>query len=174
MLAPVELRPLMPDDAEIVLELRRHNRRHFLTGEPEHDDRFFTLPVQRQQLELLAGERLAGTREQFGVFVDDALAGYVSLSQIFRGAFQNAYLGYAIDRDHVGRGLATQAIQLAVEHAWAIGLHRVQANVAPTNGASRRALEKNRFRHEGTALRYLHIGGAWTDHDMFAKTAEEH
>jgi ribosomal-protein-alanine N-acetyltransferase len=173
MLAGVELRPLTMADAEIVLEMRVRNRHHFLTGEPLRDDRFYTLAAQRQQLEALAAERIAGTREQLGVFVDGALSGYVSLSQIFRGAFQNAYLGYAIDLAHVGRGLATEAVRGAVEHAWDIGLHRVQANVATTNHASRRVLEKNGFRHEGTALRYLHIGGAWTDHHMFAKTVEE-
>jgi ribosomal-protein-alanine N-acetyltransferase len=156
-----------------MLELRLRNREHFLTGEPLHGDEFFTEHGQRRALEALAAERAAGRREQFGVVVGGALAGYVSLSQIFRGAFQSCYLGYAIDRDHTGRGLATGAIAAAVEHAWAIGLHRVQANVATTNRASMRALEKNRFRHEGTALRYLHIGGAWTDHEMFAKTVEE-
>jgi ribosomal-protein-alanine N-acetyltransferase len=169
----VELRPLLPDDADLVLDMRRRNREHFLTGEPAREDEFFTLRAQQHQLHMLASERERGTREQFGIFVDGTLAGYVALGQIFRGAFQNAFLGYAIDRDHTGRGLASAAIGRAVEHAWAIGLHRVQANVATTNRASMRVLEKNGFRHEGTALRYLHIGGAWTDHEMFAKTAEE-
>jgi ribosomal-protein-alanine N-acetyltransferase len=169
----VELRPLTPEDAEIVLEMRTRNREHFLTGEPIHPDSFYTLAAQREQLEALAAERRGGTREQFGIFVDGVLAGYVSLSQIFRGAFQSCYLGYSVDRDHVGRGLATEAVRRAVEHAWGIGLHRVQANVATTNDRSRRVLEKNGFRHEGTALRYLNIGGAWTDHHLFAKTVEE-
>ena len=173
MLPPVELRPLVPDDADAVLAVRLHNREHFLSGEPLHADEFFTEPAQRRALEALAAERAAGTREQFGVFLDGTLVGWVSLSQIFRGAFQSCYLGYAIDRDHTGRGLATRAIAGAVEHAWDIGLHRVQANVVTTNHASMRVLRKNGFRHEGTALRYLHIGGAWTDHEMFAKTVEE-
>ena len=173
MLRGVDLRPLTPGDVDAVLGLRLRNRQHFLTGEPLRGDEFFTEAAQRAALELLVQERAAGTREQFGVFVDGTLAGYVSLSQIFRGSFQSCYLGYAIDRDHTGRGLATAAIAGAVEHAWAIGLHRVQANVATTNHASMAALRKNAFRHEGTALRYLHIGGAWTDHEMFAKTVEE-
>jgi ribosomal-protein-alanine N-acetyltransferase len=173
MLPGVELRPLVPQDADAVLAMRLRNREHFLTGEPMRDGAFFTEAAQRQALETLALEREAGTREQFGVFADGTLAGYVSLSQIFRGGFQSCYLGYAVDRDHTGRGLATAAIAGAVEHAWAIGLHRVQANVATTNHASMAALRKNAFRHEGTALRYLHVGGAWTDHEMFAKTVEE-
>jgi ribosomal-protein-alanine N-acetyltransferase len=173
MLGRVELRPLTPSDAQIVLELRRRNRRHFLTGEPLHDDSWYTLGAQREALRHLEEERRAGTREQFGIFDGGELAGYISLSQIFRGAFQSCFLGYAIDRDHTGRGLATRAVAEAVEYAWRIGLHRVQANVATTNAASRRVVEKNRFRYEGTALRYLHIGGRWTDHDMFAKTVEE-
>ena len=173
MLSRMQLRPLTPDDAEAVLEMRIRNREHFLTGEPLRDDSWFTLRAQTEALPALEDERAAGTREQFGVFVDGTLAGYVSLSQIFRGAFQNAYLGYAIDRDHNGRGVATTAVSRTLDHAWRLGLHRVQANVATTNAASRRVLEKNGFRHEGTALRYLHIGGAWTDHHLYAITREE-
>jgi ribosomal-protein-alanine N-acetyltransferase len=169
----VDLRPLTTADADAVLRLRIANREHFLTGEPLREESWFTLRAQEEALAALEDERAAGTREQFGVVVDGTLAGYVSLSQIFRGAFQNAYLGYAIHREFNGRGIATAAVGGMVEHAWSLGLHRVQANVATTNRASRRVLEKNGFRHEGTALRYLHIGGSWTDHDMFAKTVEE-
>ena len=170
----MRLRMLGPEDAEAMLALRVRNREHFLTGEPVHDEAFFTLEGQRKALRAAAEQHAEGTRVLFGVVDDDgALAGYVALSQIFRGAFQNAYLGYAIDRDRTGRGLATAAVRAALEHAWAIGLHRVQANVIPENVASRRVLEKNGFRHEGRALRYLHIGGRWADHDMFAITADE-
>jgi [ribosomal protein S5]-alanine N-acetyltransferase len=169
----MRLRALGPDDAEAMLGLRLRNREHFLSGEPAHEESFFTLAEQRAVLRTAAAERAAGTRLLFGVFEDDELAGYVALSQIFRGGFQNAYLGYAVDHDRCGRGLATAAVRDAVEHAWSIGLHRVQANVLPENAASRRVLEKNGFRPEGRALRYLHIGGRWADHDMFAVTVEE-
>ena len=173
MLTGVELRPLILDDAQAMLDLRRRNREHFLTGEPIRDDRFFTLEAQRAQLRGLVAERAAGTREQFGVLEDGAIVGYVSLSQVVRGAFQNAFLGYAIGRDHSGRGIGTAAVGAAVQEAWRMRLHRVQANVATTNLASQRVMEKNAFRLEGTALRYLHIGGAWTDHHMYALTVEE-
>jgi ribosomal-protein-alanine N-acetyltransferase len=156
-----------------MLDLRAGNREHFLTGEPLRDDSWFTLTAQRRALDVIVAERAAGTREVFGIVEDGTIVGYVSLSQIFRGAFQSCFLGYAVDRAHNGRGLATAAVGQAVEHAWDMGLHRVQANVIPTNLGSQRVLLKNGFRQEGTALRYLHIGGRWADHHMFAKTVEE-
>jgi ribosomal-protein-alanine N-acetyltransferase len=55
-----------------------------------------------------------------------------------------------------------------------LGLHRVQAGVMPQNGRSIRVLEKNGFRREGLAERYLRIAGRWEDHLLFALTAEEH
>ena len=173
MLRTMDLLALDRTHAPAMLDLRVRNREHFLTGEPVRPDRFFTLEGQREALAAAEDERAAGTREAFGIVEDDRLVGYVALSQIFRGSFQNAYLGYAIDRERSGRGLATAAVGAALAHAWDIGLHRVQANVLPENPASRRVLEKNRFRHEGTALRYLNVGGRWADHDLFAITVEE-
>jgi ribosomal-protein-alanine N-acetyltransferase len=43
----------------------------------------------------------------------------------------------------------------------------------PHNVRSRRVLEKNGFRLEGRAPRYLRLDGRWRDHDLFAITAEE-
>ena len=54
-----------------------------------------------------------------------------------------------------------------------LGLHRVQAAVMPRNAASIRVLEKNGFRREGLAPRYLRINGEWEDHLIFARTAED-
>ena len=46
-------------------------------------------------------------------------------------------------------------------------------HVIPRNTASLRVIERNGFRHEGRAERYLQINGVWEDHDIFALTAEE-
>jgi len=54
------------------------------------------------------------------------------------------------------------------------GLHRVQANIIPSNLASLRLAERAGFRREGLAERYLNIAGEWQDHLMYAKTREEH
>jgi ribosomal-protein-alanine N-acetyltransferase len=110
---------------------------------------------------------------------DGRIGGFVTLSEIVRGAFHNAYAGWRISADVARRGYGTEAVQGLLDIALApppdgIGLHRVQANIIPSNAASLRLAAKCGFRREGYALRYLKIAGAWQDHVLFAKTAEEH
>jgi ribosomal-protein-alanine N-acetyltransferase len=107
------------------------------------------------------------------------LAGFFSLGEIVWGVFRSAYAGWRVGADVAGQGLATEAVTGILDLAFAprphgLGLHRVQANVIPTNAPSLRVAEKCAFRREGLALRYLKIAGTWQDHVMFAKTVEEH
>jgi ribosomal-protein-alanine N-acetyltransferase len=105
---------------------------------------------------------------------NDELVGRVALSNVSRGAWQNATLGYYIDEAHNHRGYATDAVRLALRFAFAsAGLHRVQAAVLSRNVASRRVLEKAGFTREGRSTKYLQINGVWEDHEMFAVTAED-
>jgi [ribosomal protein S5]-alanine N-acetyltransferase len=100
--------------------------------------------------------------------------GRVSLSTVVRGAWQNANIGYFVDRERGGRGFATWAVRetLAFAFRWA-NLHRVQAAVMPRNVRSIKVVEKNGFNPEGLATRYLKIAGSWEDHQIHAITAEE-
>ncbi len=105
---------------------------------------------------------------------DGRIAGALNLSQIFRKAFQNAYLGYSLGVDYTGRGLMTEAVDLALRHAFAnLRLHRVEANVQPHNAASIGVLERCGFTKEGFSRRYLKIGGRWRDHERWAIIRED-
>jgi ribosomal-protein-alanine N-acetyltransferase len=167
------LRRLEISDAADLLELRRRNRDHFQPTEPLRGDDWFTLERQREELAAEVEARAQGRHLSFGVFAGGALVGRVSLTSIVRGAFRNAYLGYAVDRDRAGRGIGTAAVGEAIAIAWAAGLHRVQAAVSPDNAASRRVLEKVGFRREGLAQRYLLLAGRWTDQELWAITVED-
>jgi [ribosomal protein S5]-alanine N-acetyltransferase len=170
--ARIELRHLVDGDASTLLDFMRANRRFLEQWEPEREDEFFTLEAQREDIAAAAADALADRRHAFGVFVDAELVGRIALNQIFRGVFQNAYLGYSIGERWNGRGLATEAVGVAVEFALGdLGLHRVQAAVMPRNAGSIRVLEKNGFREEGYAVGYLCINGVWEDHRIFARTA---
>ena len=105
----------------------------------------------------------------------DEIVGVFSLSQIFRRAFQNAYAGWRVSALHQGEGFATESMRAMLDLAFgSLGLHRVQANVIPTNHASLRVAHKIGMRREGYAERYLQIDGTWQDHVMFARTSDEH
>ncbi|MGH8309633.1 MAG: GNAT family N-acetyltransferase [Steroidobacteraceae bacterium] len=170
------IRHLEPEGAVAMWELRVGNRDFFGPYEPERTDADFTLESIRGALGRDAEDRRAGLTHHFGIFVQDgeALVGQVRLSNVFRGPWQNANLGYSVALEHNGKGYATAAVQLACRFAFTeIALHRVQAGVMTDNDRSIRVLEKVGFRSEGLALRYLRINGAWRDHYIYAVTVEE-
>jgi [ribosomal protein S5]-alanine N-acetyltransferase len=102
------------------------------------------------------------------------LVGAANLSQIVRGPFRNAYLGYYAFVPHEGRGLMKEGVRLTLRHAFdGLRLHRVQANVQPENERSIQLLRSLGFVEEGYARRYLKVGGRWRDHLLFAILAED-
>jgi len=119
-------------------------------------------------------ERQIGTGYGFGIFFEGRLAGEVTLSSIQRGPFQNAFIGYWVDQELAGRGLAPEATVTVLRFAFEeLGLHRVEIAIVPRNRASRRVVEKLDLREESVALRYLEIDGRWEDHVRYAITSEE-
>jgi ribosomal-protein-alanine N-acetyltransferase len=102
------------------------------------------------------------------------IAGIVNLSEIVRGFFQSAYMGYYGMAGLNGRGLMGEAVRLVVTHAFReLGLHRVEANIQPGNEPSRALVKRLGFRQEGYSPRYLKIDGDWRDHERWAVLAEE-
>lgn len=63
----------------------------------------------------------------------------------------------------------TEALSLAVDYALtALDLHRVEANIAPSNHSSRAVAIHCGFHFEGRARRLLHLDGRWRDHERWA------
>jgi ribosomal-protein-alanine N-acetyltransferase len=96
------------------------------------------------------------------------------LNEIVRGPAQSAYLGYWIGAPYAKQGYLTEALPLALSHAFhALGLHRVEANIMPTNRPSLALVKRAGFRREGYSPRYLKIAGRWRDHERWALLAED-
>jgi [ribosomal protein S5]-alanine N-acetyltransferase len=96
------------------------------------------------------------------------------VSEIVRGNFQSAYLGYYAFTPHARQGLMTEGLTLVVSEAFRrLGLHRLEANIQPSNAASRRLVRRLGFRREGLSRRYLVIAGRWRDHERWAILAED-
>lgn len=133
-------------------------------------------PVVRQKI-LEQRQGIRADRDYKMVFTlgeKGPVIGRVSLSQVFRGIFQNAYLGYYIDVRYKRQGLTQEAVRLALDVAFGpLGLHRVQAAIMPYNEASLALAHRVGLRREGVAEKYLKIDGEWRDHVFFAITAQE-
>lgn len=105
---------------------------------------------------------------------DNAIMGSIALSQIFRGGFLSAYLGYQIGEEFSRKGYMTEAIQLMLRHAFVnLKLHRLEANIQPGNVASIALVKRAGFVREGYSQRYLKICGRWRDHERWAILAED-
>jgi [ribosomal protein S5]-alanine N-acetyltransferase len=102
------------------------------------------------------------------------IAGAMNLSQISSTPFLNAYLGYYAFEPFAGKGYMTAAMRLLLRYAFGeLGLHRVQANVQPGNGASIALVRSAGFHYEGYSPRYLFINGDWRDHEQWVMLAED-
>jgi ribosomal-protein-alanine N-acetyltransferase len=171
------IRPLEASDLPALVEARLRNRAFLTEWEPTRDESFFTPAGQARELALDDAAWRTATGFPFAILdagAGDRLIGRVALANVVRGVWQNATLGYWISEEVGGRGHATTAVRLALRFAFDVaGLHRVQPAIMPRNVRSRRVVEKCGFRHEGLALRYLRINGAWEDHDLYAMTSED-
>jgi ribosomal-protein-alanine N-acetyltransferase len=105
---------------------------------------------------------------------DQSIVGSINLSQIFRGGFQNAYLGYYIGAKYAGQGYMSEAVGLILKYAFRIlKLHRLEANIQPENFASVAVARRAGFTLEGYSRNYLKISGWWRDHERWAIIAED-
>ena len=103
-----------------------------------------------------------------------ALVGYVNVSNMVRGAFQSAYLGYGAFESHAGRGLMMQGLGAVIGSAFGeLGLHRLEANIQPTNARSQALVQRLGFHKEGYSPRYLRLDGDWRDHERWALRSED-
>jgi ribosomal-protein-alanine N-acetyltransferase len=105
---------------------------------------------------------------------DRRIVGTINLSQIFMGPFRSAYLGYYIGRPYAGQGYMTEAMQLMLRHSFTrLKLHRLEANVQPSNQTSIALIKRAGFVREGYSPRYLKIAGRWRDHERWTILYED-
>ncbi len=100
----------------------------------------------------------------------DTIVGTFNISEIVRGLFQSAYLGFSAFEPHQRKGYMTLGMQLLLNEAFNhLNLHRIEANIQPNNEASLALVKKSGFIKEGFSKQYLRVGGKeWRDHERWA------
>jgi ribosomal-protein-alanine N-acetyltransferase len=171
-----------PGLADAVCAFQRRNRAYFAPWDPPTAESFYTLEAQALRVQhglaafnadtayrywMIDATRAGGARLPSS---DVEVIGSIHFSQVSRGAFQNAMLGYALDEAYVGQGLMSEALAAGIAEMFSarVNLHRVQAAYRPENARSGKVLARLGFRPEGLAPDYLYIDGAWRDHRITA------
>lgn len=131
------LRVLKREDEAEFIRIHTISREHFAPFMPSRKpgqtltDRFEEELIRTEE-SIAAGTDL----RLVGVLCDGRIAGFFTLSQIYRRAFQSCYAGWHVSVDQVGKGLATEGVHGLLDLAFAkppegLSLHRVQANIIP-------------------------------------------
>lgn len=164
----VSLRRLLRTDAAALIAAHRASvalHRSWVTPclDQAGFEAWFARTLADDYVSLIALERGSG-----------AVVGVFNASQISRGNFLSAYLGYYACVPYAGRGLMREALPQVIAYLFdEIGLHRIEANIQPGNAASIALARGAGFRLEGFSPRYLRIDGVWQDHERWALLADE-
>ena len=164
----VFLRPPTSGDADELTRLYRvRTRFHRGLASPPRTRRQFAAYLRRCRRESFEGFLVC--RRQ-----DGAIVGRINVSEIVRGNFRSAYVGYEVGAAFAGQGYMTEALPLLLRHAFGrLGLHRLEANIQPGNAASIALVRRAGFTREGFSRRYLKVGGRWRDHERWAIVRED-
>ena len=159
--------PRARDEAEFLEAVARSRALHHPWVQPPADSRSFRAYV--------AAARQASFIPYVLCTVEGGdIAGVVNASEIVRGVFQSAHLGFYGFEPWVRRGLMSEGLNLVLRELFRReGLHRVEANIQPANLPSKALVRRLGFRQEGLSPRYLKIRGRWRDHERWALLAEE-
>ncbi|MEU5819546.1 GNAT family N-acetyltransferase [Streptomyces sp. NPDC047803] len=169
--ADTRLRPVTAADAASLADALTRSRAYMKPWEPVRPDSFYTEEGQRERLAALLADREAGRVVPWVLCdAEDRAVGGFNLNAVVLGPFRSATLGYWVDVEYAGRGLATAAVRRICEVARdGLRLHRIEAGTVLHNAASQRVLAKCGFEEFGVAPRYLHIDGEWRDHRLFQR-----
>jgi ribosomal-protein-alanine N-acetyltransferase len=157
----VTLRPVRPEDAEIISVFKRDPlvRKMALGPGP------LSTPEEELQQILAA---IASDREEYFVIVDrsdDRPVGYVRINWM-DSEHEFAWLRFALgERRH--RGLARDALAALLSHFFATGVHRVDAEVDTANERSLSLLDGLGFRREGVKLEACASEDGYSDYVVY-------
>lgn len=174
--AGVTLRMPQPGDHAEWAALRELSRTFLTPWEPIWPDDDLTRTAFRRRLKRYAEDQRNDLAYAFLIFrkPDDKLVGGLTLANIRRGVAQAGSIGYWVGAPYARHGYMTAAVRALIPYCFgALRLHRLEAACIPGNNASIGLLEKTGFQREGYARGYLCINGAWHDHLLYARLADD-
>lgn len=169
----LSLQCLTSASALAVLDFYRENQPYFDLYELTRPRNFYTVSYHTAVLDWELKEMEARRCLRYFVFLKDdpsIVIGAVNFSDIRFGCMQKASLGYKIDHRFWHQGYAYEACEKCLDVMFTeYGLHRIEANIMPSNQPSIRLIERLGFSYEGTEREAAEINHHWADLYRFAK-----
>lgn len=101
------------------------------------------------------------------------IVGFVNINEIIRGPYQRGIIGYGAFSSTTGFGYMTEGVRLLLEYACGeLKLHRIEADIQPSNTSSISLAKRLNFRNEGFSPGFICINGEWVDHERWAITCD--
>ncbi|MDO5076335.1 GNAT family N-acetyltransferase [Corynebacterium sp.] len=173
----VRLRPLVFTDGAAWREQRLSDQHILQPVEPTMPSGWSSAHSKSAWLGTILSLRSAadtGTLLPMAIELDGKFVGQVTLGNIQHGVVSDCWIGYWVHSSVTGRGIATAALALGLDHAFRrVGVHRVTATYLPENLASGKVLQHCGCRTEGFLRRNIHIDGEWRDHYLVAITQDD-
>ena len=162
---------MKPAASERITEYLVRNRAFHKPFQQKHSDKYFTVSEQKAYSRSDLRQYKDGTQVGFWISkIDDPekIIGRISFYSLIGGAMMTCFVGYHIDEKEQGNGYMTEALQAGADFMFKYyRLHRIQADVMPTNARSLAVVEKSGFTKMGLNLKYMEIDGEYRDHVMY-------
>ncbi len=169
----IGLRIIRTKDAKTIERLVLGNREWLRPWEATNPHAPMTFDF-RAQIRSLLRQLETSDALPFVILYQGEIVGQLNVANILHGSVSSCVIGYWIAPEVAGLGITPTAVALAMDYMFnAVGLHRVEIDIRPENGASIRVVQKLGLRYEGVKKNYIHINGDWRDHYVFALTFDE-
>lgn len=166
------LRILDESDAEQTLAFYKKNGAFFAPFDPSYPNDFLTLEYQQILLRAYLKQFLEQSSLRYHIFLKSdpsRVIGCVGICSLRLGEERSCQLSYKLDEELQHQGYATEAIAYLLQMlSLELSIHRVEADILPSNLPSLHIAEKLGFCYEGIAKSAHRVNGCWKDHARYA------
>ena len=162
-----------PSAAKRVTDYLVRNRDFHKPFTQSHSESYFTVSEQRDYLRSDIAQYNRNTLVPFWITTQadpDRIIGRLSFYSIIGGAMMSCFVGYHLDEGSQGNGYMREALEAGCAFMFKYyHLHRIEADVMPTNERSLRCVQDSGFVKMGYNVRFMEIDGSYKDHVMLVR-----
>lgn len=162
-----------PSWGKAVTDYLQRNRKFHKPFQQVHPNIYYTVSEQREYIRSDLKQYERNTQYGFWITkIDDPyrIIGRISFYSIIGGCMNTCFVGYHLDEKEMGHGYMTESLEVGCDFMFKyVHLHRIQADVMPTNTRSLACVKRCGFEEMGYNKNYMEIDGSYKDHVMFAK-----